>query len=126
MLKITCKLPLSEELVAALRSLPDADAGAAFKAALVYMAGGECPALPAPAQEAFEAMRRLIDLSRVRAVAGRAGGNPAHFAGSKRTFAGSKTDFAGSKQDFAPSKPPKPLQPPEGFDVLAGLGAFLS
>jgi len=117
-LKITSKLPLSDELAAALCDMPDADAGAAFKAALVYMAGGEVPALPAPAQGAFEAMRRLIDLSRKRAWAGRRGGNVEHFAGSKQKV-------AGSKPVFAPSKPIGTPPPPDNFDVLAGLDAFL-
>ena len=101
--------------------MPDEDAGAAFKAALVYMAGGEVPALPAPAQGAFEAMRRLIDLSRKRAWAGKvgsvAGGHDTRFAPGKR-------DFAPSKSVFAPSKPPKLPPLPEGFDMLAGLDAF--
>jgi len=105
---------------AALRSMPDADAGAACKAALLYMAGGEAPALPPAAQVAFDAMRWLIDLSRKRAAAGRDGGNAGHFAGSKRNFAGSKQDFISSKPAGTPS------QSLDQIDVLAALDAFLS
>jgi len=109
---------MADELAAALCAMGDAEAGAAFKAVLVYLAGGEVPALPATAQEAFEAMRRLIDLSRKRANAGRAGGKIESFAGSKRDFVGSKPVFVGSKTDeLSPSA--------DGFDVLAGLDAFL-
>ena len=129
MSRITCKLPLSGELAAALRSMPDADAGAAFKAALTYMAGGEPLALSPAAQVAFNAMRWLIDLGRKRAKAGKSGsvtgGLDTRFAPDKRDFAPSKTEFAPSKQDFAPGKPPEPPRPPEGFDMLAGLDAFL-
>ncbi|MDR0531401.1 MAG: hypothetical protein LBG83_04980 [Oscillospiraceae bacterium] len=117
-MKITFKLPMADELAAALCDMSDADAGAAFKAALVYLAGGETPTLPAAAQGAFEAMRGLIDLSRMRARAGRAGGKTESFAGSKQDFAGSKPIFVGSKTEEAP-------RPPDGFDVLAGLDAFL-
>ena len=118
-MKITCKLPMADELSTVLCAMGDADAGVAFKAALVYLAGGEVPTLPAVAQGAFEAMQGLIDLSRKRARAGRAGGKIESFAGSKRDFVGSKPIFAGSKTVDEVSRPP------DGFDVLAGLEAFL-
>jgi hypothetical protein len=140
-MKITFKLPMAEELAAALCAMPDKDAGAAFKAVLVYMAGGhakacweECatgtfltqvPALPVAAQGAFDSMKSMIDLSRKRADAGKSGsgmgGQATRFAPGKRKFAPSKPDFAPSKDVFAPSKLPAPNE----VNILAGLEAFM-
>ena len=121
-MKITFKLPMADELAAMLCSMKDSDAGAAFKAALIYQAGGEIPALPAAAREAFEAMRRLMDLSQKRAKAGKSGSD---IGGQETRFAPGKRDFAPNKPDFAPSKSSEPTKPPDNFDVLAGLNAFL-
>jgi hypothetical protein len=116
---------MAEELAAALCAMSDEDAGAVFKAVLVYHVGDEVPALPAAAQDAFDSMKSLIDLSRKRSNAGKSGsgigGRTTRFAPGKRNFAPSKPDFAPSKEVFAPSKPPEP----DGVDVLAGLDAFL-
>jgi len=126
-MRITCKLPMAEELATALCAMSDADAGAAFKAALVYLAGREVPALPPGASLAFAAMQELIDISRMKAAAGRAGGNAEHFSGrkssEKQTFAGST---AGSTvANSAESRQANPPQSPDQIDVLAGLEAFL-
>ena len=122
-MKITFKLPMADELAAALCSMSDKDAGAAFKAALVYMAGRDIPSLPAGANLAFASMRELIDLSRMKAAAGRAGGKAGRFSGGKTN---SKQTFAGSTVgSSAGSKPEEPPQPADGFDVLAGLDAFM-
>jgi hypothetical protein len=122
-MKIAFKLPMAEELVAALCAMPDKEAGAAFKAALVYRVHGEVPALPPAAQLAFAAMRELIDLSRMKAAAGRAGGKAEHFSGGrKQTLAGSSTGSTGGGSDenivgsSATSSAP---------DILAGLEAFM-
>jgi hypothetical protein len=111
--------------------MPDRDAGAAFKAALTYMAGGEFPALPAGAKLAFAALRSLIDLSRMKAAAGRAGGKARNIAVArhKQTPAGSvaggiaESAAGNTAVSIAEGKPDK-TPPPEGFDMLAGLDAF--
>jgi len=109
---------MADELETVLCAMGDADAGAAFKAALIYQAGGEVPALPAAAQGAFDSMKYMIDLSRKRSNAGKSGST---LGGQETRFAPGKREFAPSKANFAPSKPP---EPPD-FDVLAGLEAFL-
>ena len=101
--------------MAALRPMSDADAGAAFKAVLVYMTGGEVPVLPAAAHCVFESMRCLIDLSRKRSQAGKAGSG----------VGGQDTRFAPNKRGFVPGKQEEGPQSPDGFDVLSGLDAFL-
>jgi hypothetical protein len=131
-MKITFKLPMAEELAAALCAMSDKDAGAAFKAALIYMTGGESPALSAGAKLAFASMRGLIDLSRMKAAAGRAGGNAGSFScektRAKQIFAGSTAGNTadGTAGSNGGGKPGTVPQPPNGFDVLAGLDAFLS
>jgi len=118
---------MADELATALCAMGDADAGAAFKAALIYLAGGEVPSLPPGAALAFAAMRELIDTSRMKAAAGRAGGNAERFSGrksgEKQTFAGSTAGSTVAGSDG--SKPANPPQPPEKIDVLAGLEAFM-
>jgi hypothetical protein len=130
-MKITFKLPMADELAAALCAMSDKDAGAAFKAALVYRAGGKVPTLSPGAKLAFAAMRELIDLSRMKAAAGRVGGKAESFSSGKQTFAGSTAGntvggTAGSTAESnAGGKQDNESQSTEGFDVLAGLDAFL-
>ena len=119
-MKIAFKLPMAEELAVALCAMSDANAGAVFKAALIYQAGGEVLVLPAAAQGAFDAMKNMIDLSRKRANAGKSGSG---IGGQSTRFAPGKRDFAPNKPIFAPSKPEdKPVS--DGIDLLAGLEAF--
>jgi len=123
MAQIACKLPISAALMETLRGMSDADAGAALKAALAYQEAGlgsqESGELSAAAQGAYEAMRALIDLSRQRAAAGRAGGKKNGNIGQKR--------FAPSKIEFAPSKTQEEPQKSDfaGIDVLAALAGFV-
>ena len=121
-MKISFKLPMADDLAAALCAMSDKDAGAAFKAALVYQAGGETPALPAAAQGVFDAIKSLIDLSRKRSSAGKSGSGT---GGQTTRFAPGKREFAPSKPVFAPSKQENVPQSADGLDVLAGLDAFL-
>ena len=119
MSKIACKLPLSAELVEALHGLSDSDAGAAIKAALAYQANEEPGELTAAAHGAYEQIRRLIDISRKRASAGRAGGNRKHLDG-----------IAASKPQTIPGKPqethkPNPPQGADDDDVMSVLSAFM-
>ena len=119
-MKIAFKLPMADELAAALCSMSDKDAGAAFKAALIYQAGGKIPALPAASRLAFSSMKELIDLSRMKSAAGRAGGNAERFSRRKQTFAGST---AGSTDGVIAGNSDESKK--DDFDVLAGLEAFL-
>jgi len=125
-MKIAFKLPMAEELALVLRGMSDRDAGAAFKAALAYHAGEKVPALSPGASLAFTAMRELIDLSRVKSAAGRAGGNARHFTGKPKqvsagsTVASNTGDTAGTTAGGIPAK----ALPPDDFDVLAGLDSF--
>jgi hypothetical protein len=57
-------------------------------------------------------MRELIDLSRMKSAAGRAGGNSVNFSRGKKAPPAAST----------PIQAPQPS--PEGFDMLAGLDAF--
>ena len=117
-MKIAFKLPMAEELALVLRGMSDRDAGAAFKAALAYHAGGEPPVLSPGAALAFAALRELIDLSRMKSAAGRAGGNAGHFAGKSKQVSAGNT-VASNVTGSAGSTPP-----PDDFDVLAGLDSF--
>jgi hypothetical protein len=128
-MKISFKIPMADELAKALCAMSDKDAGAAFKAALAYhQAGGEAPVLPAASQLAFTAMRELIDLSRMKSAAGRAGGNAERFSGRKSD---GKQNFAnGSAASTAASTAGSSVEDSAGsneggFDVLAGLESFL-
>ena len=131
-MKISFKLPMADDLAAALCAMSDKDAGAAFKAALVYRAGGETSALSPRAKLAFSSMRELIDLSRMKAAAGRAGGKVESFSGGKsgekQTFAndsagGNVGSTAGGTVGSSAGSKPQPA--PDGVDLLAGLDAFL-
>ena len=122
-MKIAFKLPMAEELALVLRGMSDRDAGAAFKAALAYHAGGTVPTALSPGVSlAFAAMRELIDLSRVKSAAGRAGGNAGHFNGKRKQGPAGNTvaSNTGSTVGGIPAKAP----PPDDFDVLAGLDSF--
>jgi hypothetical protein len=125
--KIAFKLPMAEELAAALCAMQDKEAGAAFKAALIYQVRGEIPVLPPTAQLAFAAMRELIDLSRMKAAAGRAGGKAEHFSDRrKHAFAGSSAkstdrDIGGGSAGGGVGNKAASSTP----DILAGLEAFL-
>lgn len=99
-------------------SMTDRDAGMALKAALTYQAGGEVSALPAAAQCAYEAMRDMINLSRIRSQVGKAGGDYKRL----EQFAASKIEFAASK--LPETQPAVPLEP-DDFDILAGLAEFM-
>jgi len=119
-MKIAYKLPMSAELSTSLRDMDDADAGAAFKAALAYQAGRAVPALPAGARAAFEGMRGLIDLSRKRARAGAKGG-------SKRNIADllqAKNSLLQAKQLETRTNEPTELDIGD-FDVSAELELFM-
>ena len=109
---------MAEELALILQGMSDKDAGAAFKAALAYHAGGNVPVLSPGAALAFAAMRELIDLSRMKSAAGRVGGNAGHFAGKR------KQAPAGSTAVNTAGDNPRTASPTEDFDVLAGLDAF--
>jgi len=138
-MKIAFKLPMAEELSAVLLTMSDKDAGAAFKAALAYHAGGNVPVLSPGAALAFAAMRELIDLSRMKSAAGRAGGNAGHFAGKRKhaptgdaaaravniTAGSVATNTAESITDDTTATNPGNIPPPEDFDILAGLDAFM-
>lgn len=106
-MRIAYKLPVSKELSGLMRAMSDEAAGAAIKAGLAYLEGGGVTELPAAAWEAFDAMRQLMDLSRKRAAAGRAGGDAKH--------------FATGKMDLLPAKQPEP-QPEEPLTGLGELG----
>ena len=136
-MKIAFKIPMAEELALILQGMSDKDAGAAFKAALAYRAGGEVPVpvLSPGAALAFAAMRELIDLSGMKSAAGRAGGNVGHFAGKrKHAHAGgaaaravdvtAESTIVNTVRDAAASNPGN-TAPPGDFDILAGLDAFL-
>ena len=140
-MKIAFKIPMAEELALILQGMSDKDAGAAFKAALAYRAGGEVPVpvLSPGAALAFAAMRELIDLSRMKSAAGRAGGNAGHFAGKRKhaptgdaaaravniTAGSVATNTAESITDDTTATNPGNIPPPEDFDILAGLDAFM-
>jgi len=125
-MKIAFKLPMAEELALVLRGMSDRDAGAAFKAALAYHAGEKVPALSPGASLAFAALRELIDLSRMKSAAGRAGGNAGHFTGRRKqgpagsSVASNTGDTAGGSATSNPGS----ASPPDDFDVLAGLDSF--
>jgi len=123
--KIAFKLPLSAELLEALRDMSDSDAGAAIKAALAYQAGEAPGELTAAAYGAYEQIRRLIDLSRKRANAGRAGGDRKRldeFAASKPQFAASKTQIVADKpQEVRESEPPQQIDDTDIMDVLSAF-----
>jgi hypothetical protein len=129
--KIAFKLPLAEELAAALCAMPDKDAGAAFKAALIYRASGEVPMLSPTAKLAFTAMRELIDLSRMKAAAGRAGGRTEHFYGSRKyapagsSAGGIEGNTGGDSADDHDGSIVGNNDASSAPDILAGLAAFL-
>jgi hypothetical protein len=126
-MKIAFKIPMANELASVLLTMSDKDAGAAFKAALAYHAGEQVSVLSPGAMLAFAAMRELIDLSRMKSAAGRAGGNAGHFSGKHKQapVAGNTAEntVAGTAGGITANNPGK-APPPEGVDVLAGLDAF--
>ena len=122
-MKIAFKLPMAEELALVLRGMSDRDAGAAFKAALAYHAGGTVPTALSPgASLAFAALRELIDLSRMKSAAGRAGGNARHFTGKRKQASGGSSAGNTGASNVTGSAGSTP--PPDDFDVLAGLDSF--
>jgi hypothetical protein len=123
-MKIAFKIPMAAALSDALRAMSDQDAGAAFKAALAYFESGTVAVLDPGATLAFAAMRELIDLSRQKAAAGRAGGRVSSFA-SRRVdvHAGTGADSPAAGKNGGDAE--KNSQDGNQFDVLAGLQAFM-
>ena len=127
-MKITVKLPMSDELKRELLRMPPEAAGTALQAALRYFDGEGPEALNPASQAAYSAWRKLVDTSRKRAAAGKAGGR----AGGHNTRFAHETRFAPSKMNLPQAKQQKP--PEEGtreqngeFDeaMLDALAAFL-
>jgi len=114
-MKIAFKLPVSAEVSNALLNMPDNAAGAAIKALLAWMEGNEPGEVPAASRGVYEAIRSMVELSRKRASAGKAGGD------RKRLDA-----FAASKPAARTPAPQETrLADPDDDDVLlAGLAMF--
>ena len=117
----TIHLPLSEALAAELLCMQPEAAGRAFQAALVHY---HAEALLGPPEalrgeeNAIAEWLRMIDVSRARAAAGRAGASK--FVENR--FAPNKINFALSKQAEALHEA---VRVQDEFDVLSGLDAFM-
>ena len=112
------RLPLDETLSAELREMPPEAAVEALQHLIAYTQGESLAGPPEGAETACARWVKMVDISRARAEAGRAGGN----AKACRHFATSKNNFATSKQAEAMNEA---VRMPDGFNALAGLEAFM-